>query len=99
MLFPSGRMVDIHMIQPFAGLLSSFSLQDLSAISPYVVIAIAGLFSIIGAIATLIFEYHWKTYLFNKAEVLRMRFWYYIGTVVFGGGMLIFAFLFLLIYK
>lgn len=87
-------MVNVIMTQPFAGFLSVFSSQALATISPFVVLAIAGFFTVLGIALTFIFEYHWKTYGLDAMHMLRVRFWYYIGTIIFGGGTLLFALLF-----
>jgi hypothetical protein len=87
-------MVNVRMTQPFAGFLSLFSSQVLSTISPFIILAIAGFFAVIGVVLAFIFEYHWTTYGLDKSGMLRVRFWYYIGTIVFGGGMLLFALLY-----
>jgi len=89
-------MVDVRMTQPFSAFLSVLPKEALSALSPFIVLALAGFFTVIGIILTFIFEYHWKTYGIDEIELLRVRFWYYIGTALFGGGMLLFALLYAL---
>lgn len=83
------------MIQSFPGILSFLSAQGGSiTISPFIILALAGIFTIFGIVLALLFEYHWKTYAVDKIEILRVRFWYYTGMVIFGGGMLVSAVLF-----
>ncbi len=80
------------MTQQFPGIVPFLSSIDGAiTLSPLIVISIAGAFVVVGVIITLLFEYHWKTYTIDKAEMLRVRFWYYVGTAVFGGGMLLSA--------
>jgi preprotein translocase subunit Sec61beta len=77
---------------PFPGIVSFFSAIDASVtISPYIVLAIAGFFALIGTVLGIVFSYHWKAYGIDKVEVLQVRFWYYLGSVVFGGGMVLSA--------
>ncbi len=83
------------MTQPFPGIASLFSSVGGSiTISPYIILAIVGFFTLLGVILALLLEYHWKAYGIDKVEILRVRFWYYAGLVVFGSGMLISALLF-----
>ena len=85
------------MPQPFSGILSVFSSQDgFIAISPYIILGIAGIFAVVGIVLALLFDYHWKAYAVDKIEILRVRFWYYSGFVFFGGGMLLSAVLYAL---
>jgi len=85
------------MTQQFPGILSLFSSIDGAVtLSPLIVLAVAGFFTVVGVIITLLFEYHWKMYAIDKTEILRVRFWYYVGTAVFGGGMLISALVYFL---
>lgn len=85
------------MSQPFPGILSFLSSQGGSiTISPYIILGIAGVFAIVGAVLALLLNYHWKVYAVDKLEILRVRFWYFSGFIFLGAGMLITAVLFAL---
>jgi hypothetical protein len=83
------------MTPQFPSILSLFSSLDSAiTVSPMIVLGLAGIFATIGTVFLFLFEYHWKAYGVDKLEILRVRFWYYIGTVIFGGGMIISALLY-----
>jgi hypothetical protein len=87
----------IGMTQPPLGLQTLIAtLSSSTIVSPYVVLGIAGLFVVVGVILVLLFEYHWKAYAIDKLEMLRVRLWYYVGTAVFGSGMVISALVYVL---
>jgi hypothetical protein len=77
---------------PLPGIAALFSSLDASiTVSPMIVLGIAGVFAVLGVVFVFLFEYHWKAYAVDKVEILKVRFWYYAGTVVFGGAMVLSA--------
>jgi uncharacterized membrane-anchored protein len=70
------------------------SIKGAVTVSPMVVLILAAIGVVIGVVMVLLFEYHWKAYGVDKIEMLRVRFWYYAGIIVFGGGMVVSALLY-----